>query len=58
MNDQEKKDALFAMVQKFVADNGITCPESIYQRDSLVIKASVFMESAVEIVGFAESDDE
>lgn len=56
--DDKRKDELFELVEKFIKDNGITCAESIYQRDSLVIGASCFMESCCEIVGYAESDEE
>ena len=58
MSDQAKKEALFEMVKRFVADRRITCPETIYQRDSLVEDASEFMERCVEIVGYQSAGDD
>lgn len=58
MDEQAKKDALYEFVKKFIEDKQISCPDTIYQRDSLVIAASEFMESVVEIVGYVDFGDD
>lgn len=45
-------------VRAFVEKHNITCPETIYQVDSVVIDACDFIERLVDIVGYKQDEDE
>jgi len=53
----EEKSQLFALVKQFIDANRIHCPDAIYQRDSLIEKASEFMEMCCNVVGYVELED-
>jgi hypothetical protein len=53
MANQEQKQALWDACEKFIQENQISCPESIYQRDSMWEKSPEFVESVCEIVGYS-----
>lgn len=55
---QERYECLFAACQKFIRDNEILCPESIYQMDHVAENALEFIEEIAEIVGYHVSEDE
>lgn len=57
MSVDQKKEALYEFVKGFIEREEITCADTIYQRDSLVIEASTFMERCVEIVGYTTHKD-
>ena len=46
--------ALLELCQKFVRDNGISCPEAIYQTDRVIENAYEFIEAICELVGYDE----
>lgn len=50
-------DGLHKLVQDFVEEHGITCPEAIYQNDAVISNAYELIEKMVEIVGYAKIDD-
>lgn len=54
---EDEKSQLFALVKQFIDQNQIHSPEAIYQRDSLVVKASEFMEMCCNVVGYVEVED-
>lgn len=45
-------------VRAFVKKHGITCPETIYQQDSVIIDAYEFIERLVDFVGYEELEEE
>lgn len=49
-----KKDVLWALCREFIKDMDITCDESIYQNDKVVLSALEFIESIANIVGYKE----
>lgn len=51
-------DGLHKLVQDFVKEHGITCPEAIYQSDAVIENAYELIERMVEIVGYAEIEEE
>lgn len=52
------KTQLHDICQKFIQDNSITCPESIYQNDRVIEKAYKFIEQICENVGYCEPPKE
>lgn len=57
-SEAETGTKLVAHVRKFIADNSITCPETIYQTDRVVEHSYAFIEGCAKIVGYAAVDDE
>jgi hypothetical protein len=52
-----KEQRLLELCQKFINDQGISCPETIYQTDRVIENAYAFIEDICDIVGYAEADD-
>ena len=48
---------LWEYVEKFVADNEVSCEESVYQVDSIQENALEFTADCCSIVGFHEPKD-
>jgi hypothetical protein len=48
---------LYEEVEKFIAENQITCPETIYQSDRVNVEALEFIERLCEIVGYCELEN-
>ena len=53
----DKKEALWELCQKFIEDNGIYCPETVYQTDHVIENAYEFIEDICNIVGYKEEDE-
>jgi len=49
---------LYALCKQFIADNEITCPETIYQTDRVSLNALEFIEKLCENVGYAREDED
>lgn len=49
---------LIKLCEKFIEDNNITCPETVYQTDRVIVNAYRFIEKICDIVGYMESDYE
>lgn len=47
-----KEQRLLQLCKQFIKDNKISCPETIYQVDSVIINASEFLEQMCDIVGY------
>jgi len=58
MVDQEKKDQLFALCEKFIEDNSITCEETVYQVDRVITNAYDLLSDICEIVGYTTYEDD
>jgi hypothetical protein len=58
LSNREKQDELWKHVKAFVQKQNITCSETVYQTDRVIINAYEFIDRACEIVGFAPRDDE
>lgn len=52
--ETEKKNKLWELCKKFVADNKISCPETIYQCDWVAENSSELVEKIAELVGYDE----
>ena len=48
---------LYEEVQKFITDNQITCSETIYQTDRVIVNAYEFLQRICEIVGYCELEE-
>jgi hypothetical protein len=46
---------LHSVCKKFIEENNITCSESVYQNDKVILNAYSFIEQICDIVGY---DDE
>ena len=57
MNNSDSNVTLYALCKRFIDDNGITCPETIYQTDRVVLNALEFIEHVCENVGYARVED-
>lgn len=57
MEDDEKAFNLLAFAQKFIAEQSITCSETIYQTDRVIENAYEFIEGVCDIAGYAPDED-
>lgn len=48
---------LFAVAQRFIQQQNIFCPETIYQSDRVIENAYEFIEQVCNIVGYVGLDD-
>lgn len=53
-----KKDDLWKLCEKFIDENDIGHPETIYQTDRVIERAYEFIENICDIVGYKEYEDE
>ncbi len=53
-----KEEELFAMCKKFIEDQHIWCPETIYQSDRVIENAYEFIERVCNIVGYVKDEDD
>lgn len=53
-----KEDKLWKLCEKFIEDNDILCPETIYQTDWVIENAYKFIEKICDIVGYVEYNNE
>jgi hypothetical protein len=51
-------EKVLAIVEKFVVDQRIHCPETIHQCDWVIENAYEFIEDLCEVAGYKEFDDE
>lgn len=49
---------LHDIVSQFIADNKITCAETIYQTDRIQENSLVLIEQLAEVVGYVDFGDE
>jgi hypothetical protein len=54
MTDEQK---LMELCRKFIRDNGISCPETIYQMDRVIEGAYGFIEEICDIAGYDKAED-
>lgn len=47
-----------AIIQNFIEEQDITCAETIYQSDRVIVNAYDFIEELVELVGYKESEND
>lgn len=47
-----------AIIQNFVEKHNITCAETIYQVDNVIVDAYDFIQELVELVGYKEREDD
>lgn len=52
LEPDDKGELLLALCSKFIADQGIICPEAIYQSDNVIQAAYTFIEDVCDIVGY------
>jgi len=48
----EQNQKLSEVCEKFILDHNITCAETIYQVDSVILDAYEFIEKICDIVGY------
>lgn len=53
-----KKDKLLEVVETFIEKHNISCPETIYQMDSVIRDAYEFIEELCNVVGYYELEDD
>jgi hypothetical protein len=51
------KEDLYWHCRKFIADQQITCAETVFQTDRVALNAQEFIEGVCEIVGYHEDED-
>jgi len=52
------KDELWDVCQKFIKEQQITCAETIYQADRVIMNAFQFIEDICDVVGYVKDDDD
>lgn len=57
-SEQERKDALWEHVRKFMSDQKITCAETVYQSDRVIVNGYEFIDGCCAIVGYPPEEDE
>lgn len=53
-----KESQLTKIVEQFIADQRIYCPETIYQTDRVIINAYEFIEELCNVVGYLKDDED
>lgn len=53
-----KEAQLTKIVEQFIADQRIYCPETIYQSDRVIINAYEFIEELCNVVGYLKDDED
>lgn len=53
----DKKQILWDICEKYIKEQNITCPETIYQVDSVIENAYYFIDEIVKVVGYAKEDE-
>lgn len=48
---------LLNLCMRFIEDNKISCPETIYQSDRVIENAYEFIHEICELVGYSELDE-
>lgn len=51
-------DKLVQIVENFRDDNGITCEETVYQSDRVIVNAYDFVAELIDVVGYIQDEDE
>lgn len=49
-----KAEQVLALVEKFIQDQEIECPETVYQTDRVIENAYEFIESLCEVADYKE----
>jgi uncharacterized protein YgfB (UPF0149 family) len=57
MDTSQRAAALLEYVQSWIAGQGISCPETIYQMDRVAENSPEFIEGLCDIAGYAPSED-
>jgi len=52
----ELSDRLWSLCERFIDENNISCVESVFQCDHVIVNAYNFIADICEIVGFSEFD--
>lgn len=52
-----KQQQLWELCQKYINDQTISCGESVYQSDNVILNACEFIENICDIVGYYEYPD-
>ena len=52
------KDELLQVCLDFINENGISCPEAIYQSDRVILNAQEFIEKICDLVGYCEVEED
>ena len=55
--ERELKDMLWEHTKNFVKEQRISCSETVYQTDRVIVNGYEFIDGAAKIVGFHEEDD-
>lgn len=59
MSDESfKAGKLLARVEKFISDQRIGCPETIYQTDRVIESAYEFIQDLADIAGYWRDPDD
>lgn len=54
----DPRNSLWNEVHRFITENGVNCPEAIYQNDRVILNAQEFLERICSIVGYANIEEE
>lgn len=54
----EKAEKALALVEGFVRKQKISCPETIYQSDRVIVNAYEFIQELCDVAGYQEWVDE
>ena len=55
---EKQMNELHMVCLKFIEDQKITCPETIFQSDRVIENAYAFIKEICDIVGYAKYEDE
>lgn len=58
IKERDQGEALWGFCQQFIKAQRISCPESVYQSDRVILNAYEFIEGVCEIVGYYEYEEE
>lgn len=58
LEQHEKVLTVYALVDAFIAKHKITCAETIYQVDAVILNAPTFIEKLCEVAGYHVRPDD
>ena len=58
MKKSGMRDELLQVCMDFIRENGISCPEVIYQSDRIILNSQDFIKRICDVVGYYEVEEE
>ena len=58
MKKSGMRDELLQVCMDFIRENGISCPEVIYQSDRIILNSQDFIKRICDVVGYYDVEED